>query len=564
MIKKFLQLLTQKGQTLVLYALLVPLLAACGGVVLDLGWYYMNVSRLQSAADSAAIAGAQILNEKNNATLTNKFPDEVSEDITGDVVDKKDDADERAETFLAKNWKDGGLNSQEFLYRDEYDENDLYYIVTLNYNNFKHLFSFFDDWGDNKISVQAVAKLTAEPAEAPEGDPVTEEIQEDLPKLAVENVVNGNWELEAAKERGKWKNPDNPTDNYYVYRTQFSYSAGKEWHHYNTKTNNYVKGDCFRSATIEVSPGKGQLRTTLTNTYNTKPDSINLSYRQDIARAKDNGALKVQEDGSVLKVATPSMTAFDKDWDLRRNDPYNKKTEVMYYNQNGEGGNYKVWDESRDLRIHNIYNFNKAFEVRNDRTEEEKKNNPYDILWARIESESFIPLKNLGITDKNSHVQFKSVRQIIININSDNTIKENGQFKYRPIVFFYDGPEKIDMNSSVRDSKPVILNLNKDFRGILFAPYSPVIFNDNGKKFYGFIVAKEYREFIMDSTIGQEVEHKNSNKMYVNKYGDVRSRAISRTNCGEYYTFGIVSFKDYDYQVEDHSQHNLFLDDRSE
>ncbi|MBR0290161.1 MAG: pilus assembly protein, partial [Selenomonadaceae bacterium] len=49
----------QRGQVLVLYALLIPLLFLFAGVGLDLGWYSLNVSRLQNAADAAALAGAK-------------------------------------------------------------------------------------------------------------------------------------------------------------------------------------------------------------------------------------------------------------------------------------------------------------------------------------------------------------------------------------------------------------------------------------------------------------------------------------------------------------------------
>ena len=83
----------------------------------------------------------------------------------------------------------------------------------------------------------------------------------------------------------------------------------------------------------------------------------------------------------------------------------------------------------------------------------------------------------------------------------------------RPLIIFYEGSDRgltevvddTDKNSSQsgspkqaypnlswRDSKPVILNLNADFRGILFAPNSPVVINGNGKNFYGFVVAKEF------------------------------------------------------------------------
>ncbi|MBQ6005467.1 MAG: pilus assembly protein [Selenomonadaceae bacterium] len=57
--------INRSGQAMVLYALLMPFLFLFVGVGMDLGWYYLNVSRLQNAADAAALAGAQALVEKD-------------------------------------------------------------------------------------------------------------------------------------------------------------------------------------------------------------------------------------------------------------------------------------------------------------------------------------------------------------------------------------------------------------------------------------------------------------------------------------------------------------------
>lgn len=58
------KIIIQRGQVLALYGLLIPFLLLFVGVGLDLGWYYLNVSRLQNAADAAALAGAQALIKK--------------------------------------------------------------------------------------------------------------------------------------------------------------------------------------------------------------------------------------------------------------------------------------------------------------------------------------------------------------------------------------------------------------------------------------------------------------------------------------------------------------------
>lgn len=79
------KLLKQCGQVSVLFAFLMPIFILCVGLVLDLGWYYLNVSRLQNAADAAAVAGAQkIITDKTNfssyknVTLVGQYPAKVS------------------------------------------------------------------------------------------------------------------------------------------------------------------------------------------------------------------------------------------------------------------------------------------------------------------------------------------------------------------------------------------------------------------------------------------------------------------------------------------------------
>ena len=117
-----------------------------------------------------------------------------------------------------------------------------------------------------------------------------------------------------------------------------------------------------------------------------------------------------------------------------------------------------------------------------------------DPLYVRIEGEE--------LNEADGDRQNTTVRQMFINVNTSNTSSSA-----RPLIIFYEGPDRgltegvddTDKNSSQsgspkqaypnlswRDSKPVILNLNADFRGILFAPNSPVVINGNGKNFYGF------------------------------------------------------------------------------
>ncbi len=58
MFKRIKQCFIQRGQVAVFYALMVPMILLVGGAGVDLGWYYLNVSRMQNAADAAVMAGA--------------------------------------------------------------------------------------------------------------------------------------------------------------------------------------------------------------------------------------------------------------------------------------------------------------------------------------------------------------------------------------------------------------------------------------------------------------------------------------------------------------------------
>lgn len=144
---------TQRGQVAVLYAILFPLLFFIFGITVDLGWYYLNVSRLQNAADAAALAGAQIMleddetfKEYTSLSLVKNYPNspnysyETEEEILADI-------EAEAVRYVAKNlssagslkegdyyilndgWSVGGkskVNMDSSLFEDE---DGIYYVV---------------------------------------------------------------------------------------------------------------------------------------------------------------------------------------------------------------------------------------------------------------------------------------------------------------------------------------------------------------------------------------------------------------------------------------------------
>jgi hypothetical protein len=78
-----------------------------------------------------------------------------------------------------------------------------------------------------------------------------------------------------------------------------------------------------------------------------------------------------------------------------------------------------------------------------------------------------------------------TIHDINININADNT--DNN---YRPMVFVYDGP--MGDKDGGRKSGTVVLNLQGDnnFKGIIYAPNSPVQVKGNDNAFRGYIIAQ--------------------------------------------------------------------------
>ena len=49
------------GQTLIIVALMLSLLLGFAGLVADIGWYELNMVRIQRAADAVALAGVVYL-----------------------------------------------------------------------------------------------------------------------------------------------------------------------------------------------------------------------------------------------------------------------------------------------------------------------------------------------------------------------------------------------------------------------------------------------------------------------------------------------------------------------
>ena len=477
----------------------MPLFLMFVGVGIDLGWYYLNVSRMQNAADVAVTAGVSkfleggdesLYSDYKDTALVDGVPDHIRKDpVTGEalIADRDtSDGDAVAKNYVKKNiaadssswngdkiddtWTKNTTTFKSILWGyDDEDKNTLYYEVLLS-EDIRHL--FMPGWFEPMhATVSAVSKLTR--YYLPKS--VTTYEYEKGPNLFEQMKA-----VELAETYESWtairqkKDSNDAADNRSVLSTGNYYTSGKKYRT-ETLTLNGMGGSLSNSG---QSVGYGTVN-------QTGYDDLFIDWRADIT------------------------TGATSDWDLDGNHA----SDATYSWQIGSSSNEKL-----KYRVYGLINFSANYPVRSDK-------NPPDPLYARIESE---PINadggNYGST----------VRQIIININVDNTAYTyqnigtdsdgNAVYKkiytYRPILFFYEGPQKVSENSTARDSKPVIPNLNADFRGVLFAPNSPVVINGNGHSFEGMVIAKSFVQLATSGT------NKNTDisglTFYTDNYGNIQ------------------------------------------
>lgn len=530
MIKNFFKsLLGQKAQTMVLYALLVPVLMTVGGVAVDLGWYYMNASRLQNMADSAVIAGSEVLlnplkeGELTDYTYSYLLPSLPNSTNLSKSDRKTDKSDAEAKNYIGKNlsnnnWngdkvQDNFSNSELTFAKNVYKEEDdsgfpvLYYEIELTEKH-NHIFEFLNSL-DTVIKKKAVAKITH-----------VDDKDDDEPGLTLVE------QMEALKEAKVYHHFDEIWEKYAkIYDKNKSelidelIQQGKSQSEAEVLATSQMgdrKNITFKQAQDRTIQSTGNWWLKNLTTYRTENSTLRgtggTTWNVDHSKI-DDLFINFKEDVSCK---------FTSDWDLEESPP--KSLSYTSYNH--------IFDSADDpkkvrynFRIHSLIGLESErsgtnvlnkfpYKVRAD------KDAP-DPLYALIEREQIIAT---AFNPKNT--AFNSVHQIIININFPNTLEND-----RPLVFFYDGPEKFDENSSVRDSEPVILNLNADFRGILYMPNSPVVVVGNGHNFEGFIVAKEFVKLKTAADFEAEgykkiVRKDNNNEIFV-KESDITSSEIA-------------------------------------
>ena len=144
----------RRGQVLVFYALVIPLLFLMAGAGLDLGWYYLNVSRMQNAADAAVMAGAWkflsdegTLSDYSDALLIDFVPGYILKDPdTGEAIisDRSTTTgDDVAKDYVRKNLAPNGTWNGNVIH-DAYEKDSRTNNLTFG----STLYGRGQDWND--------------------------------------------------------------------------------------------------------------------------------------------------------------------------------------------------------------------------------------------------------------------------------------------------------------------------------------------------------------------------------------------------------------------------------
>jgi len=489
----------EKGTVIVFVALMLPFLILFAGVAIDIGRAYLHKSYMQNAADTAALAGVEkVSGQKARLIKVTDVPP------VGVWIKKESStiADAEADKFLTMDtngkWKTSGDNVTTELRKKsqkKYPNNPLWKKWAPDY--YERLEYYY------RVEL-------------------TDTIDFQFAKMFLPNaLMPADWQVKV-ESWAMWSKDDdyNPLEGKGIdllsqmqeVEDAYNFSTFQDMQaYYKGKSNDYVKEISFTNKGVfyhadgtrsEIFDMDG------TASINNNMRSLMINYKPDFSSTQQltgNWDLDAIQDMSVAdarKYISDMLNMKLTNWRL-----INEKGEL----EEREGG-YSFWGQFYDRLkkmygeetanklmyspIASIVNVTQPYEVRKvsqlpvseisyDVYTDEP--NLLDPLFVRLESEEYNTKGGLGWVTN-------TVREISINIQADNTVKNGaGDYQYRPMIFFYDGPVgENDERGVGRKSRTVTLTLEEDFRGILFAPNSPVHVEGNGHKFQGIIIAEKF------------------------------------------------------------------------
>ncbi|MCR5757737.1 MAG: Tad domain-containing protein [Selenomonas sp.] len=468
----------EKGAVLVFFALLLPVVLVLGGGALDFGSLYLKKNNLQNLADASALAGMHVLDSSTKLRLVNPEydGDKITFTLDGTEYELEKAADNdaaalKAKTELKKNNGDqvtAGFKTVHY----EGSNSVQAYLVELE-NDYKT--SFLKMVGVDTFDVSARAVAVALP-----GVNIVEEVERLSFNLSV-LVPNMYWESLAEWPGFTVTDKDGNTT---------SYNGKKFWQDVTSNQKLYANN---YSSTYYTTSFQGNVDAGILH-FTTE------GYEQLLLGYKDSSVTDTDDPDHYLAEEIRGNSNAKRQGDLGRliytlNSSWisDKGLKGFYIDQPAKEG-------SATLNGQKIYGwFVRTLEVN---FNEDTGAVSDDSLYVRIESE---PLWVGGM---------KNLTQVvprIININAEQN---------HPLIIAYDGPDsrrraadtlwvdpadaallaapvenavktnKANMvMTSMHSSAPFIVNLNSDFRGIIYAPNSVVTLNGTGK-IDGYILAR--------------------------------------------------------------------------
>lgn len=521
----------ERGATIVLIALLLPLLIGLLGLAVDFGMLFMHHSRLQHAADAMALAGVHAGVSGKTAQLLSLSDVNETEEGISFRKDERDYVlasrtpataeDNKAEVMLDSDTNPlDEANGVGFASRLFDGDGAKAYKVTLTEN---FATSFLKVFGIEEYPVEVRALAVIVPGS----------IKADVLEV-VKNIYdispNYYWEdLGWDTINAKYKNLNtNLKGRDYIDVDKISINADDP-ETFDTKTETEKRINRFNldyfNANVDIRKD-----------YVKAAPYLDTFEGKQIASYKDRESAQEAEPpkeyefcaAPITVTGNPGSKLYSLVWDLDNTliDEFFKRKingtilQAMYVDRpNKEAG--KIWKTADGTLVSSAHVRATVLNI----TDENLGDRVASPLYVRFESEPVLIYEEGSAVTNRKHVTV--VQPITINVTGKNPT---------PLIIAYEGPSRLrsaetdvpyvkpslptrlvspveekssDMKlTSVTESPPVTINLDHDFRGVIYVPFSKAIIKGSGK-IEGFILAHEI-EFVGSSGSGRTQEILNS------------------------------------------------------
>ena len=492
----------QRGYIFIAFALMLPLFILFMLLVLELGRGFTYKAKLQNVVDAAALAGAGQIEHQGAVRLVSAYtaPEEttVTNAETADDTEEENLNKSKADTAADKSIQANGFD---VVPKTELQKDDSSYYYHVQIQDHVPL---------------VLARMFLPDSFMPEGLPVSAQAWAKAEKAELENSVYDQAYNIGWNQTAKLMEQIRKAGSDRAYKVD-----GNDGIHYNYSVDEHGNVSMSRTETVTTR----EVKTWKYMFVDFQPD-IQMNVKQGInINGEYNFPFENWDVTSVLSESDLSKLQYANILNLSTQEGRNTLSRNNLINK--LMSEYRMSYENAvkllSTRIENIVLFNDLHKVRGSTAkaledwEKQKikqgglaakeqliadytgnselsqlvvRNSKGEIvvsdpLLVRIESED---IRRIHSYSNDNIFYTSSVRKLTLKINVDNMASDN-----RPLIIYYYGPQDSDENVGAgRESQPVTLELNANFKGMLFAPYSPDIVKSNGYKIRGLVIGKSF------------------------------------------------------------------------